>query len=106
MERNLDEVLASQEKMLERLGRPAAPRDEMKRAFEFHLEKLRAWLSRQPHIKVLTVSYNDLLTQAEAQAKRVSDFLDGRADVKAMTTVVDPSLYRNKQSAASSDPAR
>src|SRR5689334_6667350 len=32
MERDLDEVLVSQEKMLQRLGRPAAPREEMKQA--------------------------------------------------------------------------
>src|ERR1700730_19121643 len=33
MERDLDEVLASQEKMLERLGQRAAPREQMKRSF-------------------------------------------------------------------------
>src|SRR5690349_19374505 len=33
MSRDLDEVLASQEKMLARLGRPAAPRERMKKAF-------------------------------------------------------------------------
>jgi hypothetical protein len=31
MERDLDEMLASQEKMLQRLGRKAAPREQMKR---------------------------------------------------------------------------
>src|SRR5262249_24135332 len=36
MERDLDEVLTSQEKMLERLGRPAAPRERMKRSFLMH----------------------------------------------------------------------
>src|SRR5437667_7646663 len=42
MQRDLGEVLASQEKMLVRLGRIAAPREEMKRAFSLHLEKLHA----------------------------------------------------------------
>src|SRR5438105_11884576 len=40
MERDLDEVLASQEKMLQRLGRKAAPRDQMKRSFNVHLQPL------------------------------------------------------------------
>src|SRR5438477_21255 len=39
MERDLDEVLASQEKMLARLGQPAAPRDDMRRAFTLHLAR-------------------------------------------------------------------
>ena len=33
MERDLEEMLASQERMLERLGRAAAPRDAMKRSY-------------------------------------------------------------------------
>ncbi|MBY0458847.1 MAG: hypothetical protein K2V38_16030, partial [Gemmataceae bacterium] len=37
MERDIDEVLDSQEKMLSRLGREAAARDDMKRAFAMHL---------------------------------------------------------------------
>src|SRR5581483_6673800 len=37
MERDLEEVLDSQEKMLRRLGRPVGPRDEMTRAFTLHL---------------------------------------------------------------------
>src|SRR5262245_48410061 len=49
MERDLDEMLASQEKMLTRLGRTAAPREEMKRSFTLHLRRLYEWLGRQSH---------------------------------------------------------
>ncbi len=61
MERDLDEVLASQEKMLARLGRPAVPREQMKRSFNLHLEKLNDWLPRQAHLKVLRVRYDALV---------------------------------------------
>jgi hypothetical protein len=97
MERDLDEVLASQEKMLERLGRPAAPRERMKAAFQTHLEELDRWLSRQPHIAVLRVSYNELLKDPVAQAERVCQFLERIMDVDAMVAAVDPSLYRNRR---------
>src|SRR5438128_2110978 len=40
MDRDMDEVLDSQEKMLRRLGRPAAPRDEIARAYGLHLTRL------------------------------------------------------------------
>src|SRR5947209_5605693 len=53
MERDLDEVLLSQEKMLQRLGRPAAPREEMRRAFKVHLHRLHEWLRQQSHMAVL-----------------------------------------------------
>ncbi|HEV2969318.1 MAG TPA: sulfotransferase [Pirellulales bacterium] len=97
MERDLDEVLASQEKMLERLGRPAAPRERMKAAFQTHLEELDRWLAGQPHIAVLRVSYNELLEDPVAQAERVCHFFERIMDLDAMVAAVDPSLYRNRR---------
>src|ERR1700676_4693559 len=47
MERDLEETLLSQERMLTRLGRTAAPREQMKRAYVLHLERLREWPARQ-----------------------------------------------------------
>ena len=96
MERELDELLVSQEKMLERLGRNAVPRDAMKRSYKLHLARLHQWLSRQPHLEVLRISYNDLLKQTQREVKRVSDFLGGRMDVEQMARAVDPSLHRNR----------
>jgi Sulfotransferase domain len=96
MERDMDEMLVSQDKMLARLNKPAAPRDQVKRAFIGHLERLRAWLAQQPNIKVLYVSYNDLLADPVAQTARVSTFLAGRANAEQMARAVDPALYRNR----------
>ena len=96
MERDMDEMLVSQDKMLARLNKPAAPRDQVKRAFIGHLERLRGWLAQQPNINVLYVSYNDLLADPAAQAARVSTFLAGRADAREMAQAVDPALYRNR----------
>jgi Sulfotransferase domain len=97
MERNLDETLASQEKMLQRLGRPAVPREQMKQSFTLHLDRLHEWLGRQRHLEVLRVSYNDLVERPEEQAGHVREFLGGRGDVRRMARAVDPSLYRNRK---------
>jgi hypothetical protein len=99
MERDLDEVLVSQEKMLQHLGRPTGPREEMKQAYLLHLRRLHEWLARQPHMKVLRVNYNDLVKGGEDPAQRVSAFLGGWADVHKMVQSVDPALYRNRKAA-------
>ncbi|QEH36685.1 Sulfotransferase domain protein [Aquisphaera giovannonii] len=99
MERDLDEMLTSQEKMLERLNRPAGPREEIKAAFIKHLTRLRAWLAQQPNMKVLTIRYSDLVKDPEEQARRINEFLGGNLDVAAMAEAVDPSLYRNRKPA-------
>jgi hypothetical protein len=102
MERDLDETLRSQEKMLERLGRTPAPRETMKRAYALHLERLHAWLERQGNLTLLRVSYNDLIARPREQAERVTAFLGGAADPAAMVRTVDPSLYRNRKGAGES----
>jgi hypothetical protein len=101
MRRDLDEVLASQEKMLARLGRPAAPRERMRTAFETHLEHLDGWLAKQPHMTLLPVSYKALVEAPDAQARRVCDFLNRNLDLAAMVSAVDPNLYRNRRVDAS-----
>ncbi|MCY2928364.1 MAG: sulfotransferase [Planctomycetota bacterium] len=99
VERNLDEILASQGKMLQRLGRPAGNADEMRRSFTTHLVKLNAWLGQQGHIDVLRVGYHDLLASPLAQAERINQFLGGALDTAKMAAAVDPSLYRNRKQA-------
>lgn len=101
MNRDLDEMLDSQEKMLARLGRPAAPREQIKAAYLLHLERLHAWLERQPNFTVLRVNYNDLIERPTEQAERVRAFLDGHVDVAGMVKSVDPTLYRNRRAADS-----
>jgi hypothetical protein len=100
MERDLDEILVSQEKMLERLGRTAGPREEMKRAYRLHLERLHEWLARQGNMTVLRVSYNDFVERPREQAERVREFLGNSADLEGMVKTVDPSLYRNRNAAS------
>ena len=97
MERDLDEVLASQDKMLKRLNRPSAPAAQMRAAFQVHLERLFKWLPQQRHMTVLMVNYNRLIEHPEPEARIVSNFLDGRPVVEAMLAAIDPSLYRNRQ---------
>jgi hypothetical protein len=99
MERDLDEVIRSQDKMLARLGKPAAPSEQIKRLFASHLGQLREWLAKQQNIEVLYVHYHDVVGRPEAEAERVSSFLHSRADAQEMVRTVDPALYRNRKPA-------
>ena len=97
MNRDLDEMLVSQEKMLNRLNRPAAPAEAIKPSFIAHLDRLRDWLGQQQNIQVLYVNYKDLIEHPQEEAERISSFLAGAADAQAMAQAVDPSLYRNRK---------
>jgi hypothetical protein len=97
MRRNLDEILASQKAMLDRLGK-ASPLDDSKMAALFRdgLARFDAWVEGRPNFKVLDVSYNAMVSDPAPLAREVDRFLGGGLDLDAMTRVVDPSLYRNR----------
>ena len=94
------EMLDSQERMLQRLGRPCAPREAIIPAYTAHLERVHQWLQSQPHIAVLRVRYKTLVERPETEAGRVNEFLGGRLDVSRAVGAVDPSLYRNRTAAS------
>ena len=101
MRRDLDEILESQEKMLARLSRPAAPRHQMKQSFAIHLDRLSQWLLTQSHMNVLEVNFNQLISNPEPEVHRIAEFLDHRPSVEMMINAIDPSLYRNRKPAVS-----
>jgi hypothetical protein len=97
MERDMDEMIDSQEKMLQRLGRKAAPREEIKPAFVKHLDRLLQWLGQQPNMQALRISYNALLQDPYEQSRLVRDFLGCKIELERMIQAVDRTLYRNRK---------
>ncbi len=98
MRRDIDEVLASQRKMLERRGEPLDRISDARMAelFHKHLERVGAWLDRQPNFDVAYVSYNKVLESPREQAETLNHLFAQDLDVAAMAEVVDPALYRQR----------
>lgn len=98
MNRDLDEVLASQAKMLKRRGETNEASDErMIELFKSHLLRVRAHLKTAPHLTYIEVGYREVIQDPMAEARRIAAFVGGRLDVRAMAAAVDPSLYRNRK---------
>lgn len=98
MHRAMDEILASQRRMLVRRGEDTdkISDEQMAALFRKHLERVEGWLDQQPNFDVIHVSYNEVLAHPEEEAKRVNAFFDEDLDVGAMAKVVDPTLYRQR----------
>jgi hypothetical protein len=98
MRRRMEEILASQHEMLVRRGAASSGVSDEKMAdlFRRHLERVEAWLDKQPSFDVITVSYNDVLERPVEEAERISRFFGGILDVEAMAGVVDRKLYRQR----------
>jgi hypothetical protein len=95
MQRSLDEVLASQARMLARAGKPCAPADTLKRVYTAQLEQVGRWAASQPGARSLTVNYANVLSEPLVEAARIAGFLE-LPDPQSLAAAVDPSLYRNR----------
>jgi hypothetical protein len=98
MRRKLKEVIASQNRMLQRQDKQgrALYDAQVARVFRDHLQKLDIWIQAQNNFEVLYTSYNDLIDSPEEVVHRVDQFLGHRLDKNAMLEVINPLLYRQR----------
>ncbi len=97
MRRNLDEILASQTKMLKNRGEASESSDEeMLELYKNHLWKVNYLMKHRSCFEFLEVNYKDVVENPRREAARISEFL-GNLDVDKMTSAVDEKLYRNRR---------
>jgi hypothetical protein len=98
MRRKMQEVLASQKAMLSRKVEAPSPvsDDKMAALFRKHLDQVEKWLAEQPNIEVLYVHYHEVLAEPRPQMERINAFLGGTLDAEPMVSVVDRTLYRQR----------
>ena len=94
MMRDLDEVIRSQKRMLERKAKATVPLSEsaLKAVLEKQRESALAWARDQPEIEMLLIGHGEAITRPVEAMSLVNDFLGGALDVAAMAGVVDPAL--------------
>jgi hypothetical protein len=97
MERPLQEVLKSQQKMLTNRAEHSSTSDmEMEEQFKSHLSAVKFWLARQPNIEVSYVDYGRMLASPSSYCETIVAFLGLPLDIKKMQQVPDQGLYRNR----------
>jgi hypothetical protein len=99
MRRDLDEVLASQDKMIQRLGTEdsSADAEAMKEAYRNDIVRARLLCKKRPNFELIEVHYRSTIEDPVDTARRVNAFLGHRLDEEAMREAVDESLYRNRR---------
>jgi len=94
MDRDLRDVVASQNAMLSRNGKPFGDLSDsaLVRVFQRQIVEVTEWLNRQPTMAVLNVAFSAAIDRPVAVAARVNAFLGGGLDVARMASVVVPAL--------------
>ena len=97
MHRKMDEVIASQRKMLAARGQADTTADDrIALGYQDHLVTVKQLLARRPCFEVLEVNHGDVVSRPREEAARITRFLGQPLDEAKMAAAVDPGLYRNR----------
>ncbi len=97
MQRDLDEVLASQATMLKK-DIPSSQQSALQATFQKHWEQARREFSTRSESSLLVVNHRELLTQPESVITGLETFLAPvRLNREKMLATIDLGLYRNRR---------
>jgi hypothetical protein len=100
MRRPMEEVLASQRKMLINRGEnpDKVSDDQMAEMFKGNLQQSERWMNSQSYATRIDINYRQLVTHPRPLVAEINTFLGGGLDEDKMLGVIDPSLYRQRSS--------
>jgi len=99
MQRSLDELLDSQQKMLEQLKKQGASLDRksLARTYFKETEQLNRMLQSRDRFELLPINHSDCILDPHTVAQKLSNFLPFDLPVEDMASQVDPTLYRRRK---------
>ena len=100
MRRSIEEVLASQRKMLINRGEnpDKISDDQMAEMFKKDLQQSERWINSQAYATRIDINYKQLIANPGPLVAELNIFLGGGLDEDKMLGVIDPSLYRQRSS--------
>jgi predicted AlkP superfamily phosphohydrolase/phosphomutase/tetratricopeptide (TPR) repeat protein len=100
-ERNLDEVIDSQDRMLIRRNRSLSATTERRRMLRDEyvrtLGRVKAMLARRPGTQLLVIEHSQAISDPLATAEKLSVFLGGTVDIRKMAAAIEPTLHRHRR---------
>ncbi|MBL0118789.1 MAG: alkaline phosphatase family protein [Saprospiraceae bacterium] len=100
MERDVLEVIASQQKMLVRDGKRVNEDTlqlQLVNQYTQTVDKVKEWAENQPNVDIIFLSHQEVVKNPFLKAMLVNDFLGGQLPVEKMASAVDKNLYREKK---------
>jgi len=99
--RDLEEIIQSQNTMLEHRNEPNPVSDS--KAAEFfrnHLIDAKVYARLNPNFDLLEIHYRLALADPLSASREIDNYLGGGLDVQAMAAVINRDLYRNRNAEA------
>ena len=102
IERDVEEVLSSQARMLTRRGDKlddsSARKDRLRETYTRQIKLLKTTLLQRPRTRCLFLNHVEVMNDPHVAAERLNRFLGGQLVTAAMSAAVIPSLHRHRKS--------
>ena len=98
MDRDIHEVMSSQEKMLKQLGKKPSKLFPLKlmNALEASRRKAIEWAKQEQNVDLLVVYYAEVIENPFEQALLITDFLEDQVEPEGLVKAIDSKLYREQ----------
>jgi len=99
MERDIDEILSSQTKMLARLEKETQKSEktaDISKAYQQQVRHAKTWITEKG-ISAMSVDYAQLVEDPELILPQIARFLDCENDLDNMRRCIDPTMYRERK---------
>ncbi len=104
IERNIEEILISQEKMLAHLDKmDVTDRDHYRQIYTKHLSQVKKYIAGRNATEVMYIRYDDIIRDPKTATHKIEQFLERNLDKEAMVEAVEPQLYRTRTNEAEAD---
>jgi tetratricopeptide (TPR) repeat protein len=99
-ERDIEEVLDSQQRMLMRHSQPLSSPPERRRMLKAEytrtLARVKTMLTQRPSTQLLVIEHRNVVSDPLVTAEKINEFLGGGLDPAKMAAAIDPALHRNR----------
>ena len=99
MERDIMEIMTSQQMMLQRYKKTEDSKISLQlmEKFKASLDAVSEWIEKnKTHVEILRISYSDLVSHPQDYVDSIRKFLNVELDGEKMFEVIDRSLHRVK----------
>jgi hypothetical protein len=98
MERKIEEILASQEKMMKRRNEiQKIDNKTMEGIYRKHLREIKKWLAEQHYIETVYIDYNKAVEGPIQWVEKIVYFLELSENAETLAQAVNPNLYRQRK---------
>lgn len=97
--RNINEIMASQNNMLQNraIHESHTSNGDLAKLLNKNLNQIYTWIDEHSHVEYININYNKMLDDPLPILNEINKFLNRNLIIDKIAAIIDPSLYRQRR---------